>query len=233
MQSPTQADFITKLRQPRTTTFLLAKRCLQTAFALCALPRLGVMRLMRMIMGDEAFRLASESIARIPGMRGVLARQAFYRWTISHCGQDVHFGWLSVVSMPQASVGNRAYIGRFCSIGFAEIGEEVMLADHVQILSGGREHGPANPGETMHMQPQIYHRVRIGNGAWIGAGAIVMADVGISAIVGAGAVVTKPIPAHCIAIGVPARVVKQVAAYGSSLPGPRRCVVPQSSPSIG
>jgi virginiamycin A acetyltransferase len=211
---------------------MLVKRCVQLLFALCVLPRLGIMHLMRTVMGAEAFRLASESIARLPGMRGVLARQAFYRWTISHCGQDAYFGWLSVFSMQEVSVGNRAYIGRFCSIGFAEIGDEAMLADHVQILSGGREHGAANQVETMHSQSQSFLRVRIGRGAWIGAGAIVMADVGNGAIVGAGAVVTKPIPAHCIAVGVPAHVIKQVDSYQANAPDRKSGVVPMSSASF-
>jgi len=33
-------------------------------------------------------------------------------------------------------------------------------------------------------------------------------SIGEYATVGAGAVVTKPIPRHCVAVGVPARVVK-------------------------
>ncbi|MCA9131777.1 MAG: hypothetical protein KDA45_01425 [Planctomycetales bacterium] len=83
-----------------------------------------------------------------------------------------------------------------------------MLADHVQILSGGREHSRADDARSMQQQEQRYQRVTIGRGAWIGAGAIVMADVGAGAIVGAGAVVNRPIPAHHLAAGVPARVLK-------------------------
>lgn len=33
-------------------------------------------------------------------------------------------------------------------------------------------------------------------------------SIGEYATIGAGAVVTKPIPGHCVAVGVPARVVK-------------------------
>ncbi len=43
----------------------------------------------------------------------------------------------------------------------------------------------------MHDQDQTYRCVCIGRGAWIGAGAIIMADVGEKAIIGAGAVVTR------------------------------------------
>ncbi len=149
---------------------------------------------------------ASESIAMIPGLRGVYMRQAFYRKTLDACGRDVYLGWNSVFSMHETRVGERAYIGRFCSICYADIGPGVMIADGVQILSGGREHDSDDSTTSMHDQGQTYRQVCIGNGAWIGAGAIVMADVGSDAIVGAGAVVTRPVPSGAVAAGVPARV---------------------------
>ncbi len=140
-------------------------------------------------------------------MRGLYLRQAFYRSVLDKCGRDVVIGWGTLFSMTQASVGERAYIGRNCNIGYGLIGAQAMLADSVIVLSGGREHGRES-GLSMHEQTQTYSPVSIGCGAWIGAGAIIMADVGDHAIIGAGAVVNKPIPAGAIAVGVPARVVK-------------------------
>lgn len=194
------------------------KRGLQSAFGVLVILRLLSLWIGERLLGARAFSSASESIARIPGLRGVYQRQAFYRRTLQHCGQDVYFGWHSVFSMRQARVGDRVYIGRFCSVGFAEIGEETMLADHVQILSGGHEHtrGDRDDAGTMHGQSQQYERVRVGRGVWIGAGAVVMADVGEGAIVGAGAVVSRPIPAHSIAVGVPARVIKTLPRGGQA-----------------
>ena len=83
-----------------------------------------------------------------------------------------------------------------------------MLADGVQVLSGGHEHGEARDGLPMREQTQTYRRVRIGRHAWIGSGAIIMADVGDGCVIGAGAVVTRPIPSDLVAVGVPARVVQ-------------------------
>jgi acetyltransferase-like isoleucine patch superfamily enzyme len=187
-----------------------AKRCVQALCTLAVAPRLVCVAIGNAVGLSRAFLNASEAIARVPGMRGVYFRQAFYRRTLTHCGQDIYFGWMSVFSMTEAKVGDRVYIGRFCSIGFADIGEDVMLADGVQILSGGREHSTRGDAhETMREQSQTYQQLRIGRGAWIGAGAIIMADVGEHAIVGAGAVVNRPIPAGALAVGVPARVVQR------------------------
>ena len=48
--------------------------------------------------------------------------------------------------------------------------------------------------------------VKIGRGAWIGANATVMADVGHDAIVAAGAFVTKLAPLFAVVAGNPVRV---------------------------
>ena len=51
---------------------------------------------------------------------------------------------------------------------------------------------------------------KIGEGADLGAGAATIpgVEIGAWAIVGAGAAVTRDLPAHCTAVGVPARVIK-------------------------
>lgn len=196
----------------RSRAQMLAKRCVQWLFLGAAFPRLACYQIAQIFLGGRAFSAASESIARIPGLRGVYSRQAFYSRTLEHCGADVYFGWLSVFSMTEARIGDRVYIGRFCSLGFADLGDEVMLADGVQILSGGHEHTRVGTATSMQSQGQRYQQVRIGQGSWIGAGAVIMADVGEHCVIGAGAVVNKPIPSYSIAVGVPARVVRSLAA---------------------
>ena len=53
----------------------------------------------------------------------------------------------------------------------------------------------------------------IGNNVWIGERVCILAGVtvGDGAIIGAGAVVTKDVPPYCVAAGVPARVVKRMS----------------------
>jgi phosphonate metabolism protein (transferase hexapeptide repeat family) len=55
------------------------------------------------------------------------------------------------------------------------------------------------------------HQVIIGHDVWIGHAAIVLPGrrIGTGAVIGAGAVVTKKIPAYAVAVGNPARVIRQ------------------------
>lgn len=172
-----------------------------------ALPILIGYAVCRPVLGEmRAFAAASERVALIPGFLGVYARQRFYQTLLPSVGVNVYFGFMSVFSKRAATLGHRVYIGRFCSIGWAQIGDDVMLADGVQILSGRHQHGTASDADgTLRDNPQEFMKVTIGAGAWIGAGAIVMADVGDRAIVGAGAVVIKPVEAGTKVGGVPAK----------------------------
>lgn len=54
--------------------------------------------------------------------------------------------------------------------------------------------------------------VTIGDFAWIGMGSLILkgVDIGTGAIIGAGSVVCKNIPANCLAVGIPARVVREL-----------------------
>ena len=54
--------------------------------------------------------------------------------------------------------------------------------------------------------------IHIKRNAWIGARVNILLGVtiGENAIVGTGSVVTKDIPDNCVAVGVPAKIVKEV-----------------------
>ncbi len=65
--------------------------------------------------------------------------------------------------------------------------------------------------------------VRIKHDAWIGAGAIILPNItiGEGAVVGAGAVVTKDVSSYTIVVGVPARVIKKVEVGNESRTNPK------------
>ena len=54
--------------------------------------------------------------------------------------------------------------------------------------------------------------VTIGSGVWMAPGCIVIqgVEIGENSVIGTGAVVTKSVPANCLAVGVPAKVVKKL-----------------------
>ncbi|HEY6722253.1 MAG TPA: DapH/DapD/GlmU-related protein [Burkholderiales bacterium] len=102
--------------------------------------------------------------------------------------------------------------------GGVTIGRNVLVGPHVSIIS--YEHRFEDPAADIKSQPYRYAPVTIGDGAWIGAGAIVLAGVSLGAgsVVAAGAVVTKSCPAGSVLAGVPARIVKTRGMPGEPAP---------------
>lgn len=68
--------------------------------------------------------------------------------------------------------------------------------------------------------PEGSSPIVIGDNVWIGGGVIICPGVtiGDGTTIGAGSVVTKDIPARCVAVGNPARVVKRIEEDGTIVP---------------
>lgn len=160
---------------------------------------------------EKVFLLWAQACAIVPGFVGDYLRIAYYRLTLESCGPEsrVHFG--SFFPHPQVRIGNEVYIGPYCVLGKTHIGDRTQIASGVQILSGARQHGRDEQGHIQSSHTGTFTTVRVGADCWIGAGAIVMADIGEGTTIGAGAVVTKAIPARAVAFGIPARA-KETAA---------------------
>ena len=184
----------------------MLKRLGQLIGTCLAVPCLLRYALLRRVLGDErALSLVSEHAAGKPGLLGLYTRQAIYRRLLRQVGQDVHFGYQTLFSKPDAVIGDRVFLGRSCTVGWVDIGEDTRIADGVQLLSGQHHHGSTEDGVDLMEVSAV--PIRIGKGVWIGANAVVMADVGDGAIIGAGAVVTRPVPPGVTEVGVPARPV--------------------------
>jgi len=110
------------------------------------------------------------------------------------------------------TIGADAYIHPRCQLNAykapIEIGCGVLIAANCAFYP--HNHGIA-PNRPIREQPlEAKGPIILGDHAWLGTGVIVLGGVriGNGAVIGAGAVVTKDIPDGAIAFGVPARVVK-------------------------
>jgi virginiamycin A acetyltransferase len=160
----------------------------------------------RLLSSEILFHVGAHAVALVPGVPGNFIRAGYYLLALEsfHPTAIVSFG--SYFSCRGARIGARSGLGAYCIVGLADIGTDVRIASRVSITSGLHEHGDAasrSGGQDVKGHKQ---RVTIGNGAWIGEGACVGADVGSDTTVSMGAVVTKPVPEGCLAMGNPARM---------------------------
>ena len=181
-------------------------RCLSLTLVL---PSVAVYRMQASLMGrDRAFPGWSQLFSLIPGQLGIYLRHAFYRCSLGRCGEDVCIGFGTIFSHPNAALGKTAYIGNFCSIGDVEIGDDVLVASHVSIMNGCNQHRIDRLDVPVREQIGVYVPISIGEDTWIGERATIAANVGNHCVIGAGALVLKPVPDYGVAVGVPAKVIR-------------------------
>lgn len=108
-------------------------------------------------------------------------------------GYDVYF-----------DVGNASHI---------IIEEGAWITSRCLLLCHKRDIEEYRIGDDINAMPYIKADIHIGRGVHIGMGTIVMPGVtiGDGAIIGAGAVVTKDVPAWTVAVGSPAKVVRNIS----------------------
>ena len=107
------------------------------------------------------------------------------------------------------SIGKGTYINVNCNFiddGAITIGKAVMFGPAVTIATVGH---PINPDLRgyMYCDPVV-----IGDNVWIGAGTTICPGVtiGDNCVIGAGSVVVNDIPADCIAVGNPCKVLRPI-----------------------
>lgn len=102
--------------------------------------------------------------------------------------RNVHIGCINRITIGQGTL----------------IGSNVLITDH--------SHGEKEYELSPSYRP-LYSKgpVEIGKNVWIGENVCILPDVtiGDNCIIGAGSIVTRSIPENSIAVGNPARVVKQ------------------------
>lgn len=145
----------------------------------------------RMVLLTQGFqfvlaRRIQDLIVRIP-VAGRPLRRVWWWWTCRRFGAEIAIG---------ATVGDGLYIPHPYGIvvGVCTIGEDVAILQNVTI--GAR--GPEAPSQAV-----------IGRGSYLSAGSVLVGAVtlGEGAVIGANAVVLTDVPARATAVGIPARII--------------------------
>ena len=136
-----------------------------------------------------------------------LARQrnATLMRQLAACGEGVSIQQPVVINdAAHLRVGARVSINAFVHIwatGGVTIGDDTLIASHVAITSLTHDSRAA-----LFSASKVEKPIVIGRNVWIGAHAVILPGVtiGDGAIVGAGAVVTRDVAPGTVVVGVPA-----------------------------
>lgn len=123
-----------------------------------------------------------------------------------------------------AKVGNKCFIGEYVRVDLNHadlitIEDGVHIAADVRLLCHKKDLSNYSIGDIYGQQPYKYGTIHLCKNCAIGTGTLVMpgVTVGEGAVVGAGSLVTKDIPAWTVAIGRPAKVVKEIPERSSNV----------------
>lgn len=140
----------------------------------------------------------------------VYARKGYGRLIL---GKWVHLGVRTALRCHEGtlSLGDKSNLARDISINCyldVEIGDSALIADNVYISDF--DHRFDDLTKTIKDQGIAKSRVRIERDVWLGTKVTVCRGVviGEGTVVGANSVVTKDLPAFSVAVGAPARVIK-------------------------
>jgi acetyltransferase-like isoleucine patch superfamily enzyme len=120
----------------------------------------------------------------------------------------------SVLDQPGVglTIGEGTYIGPravFGAGGGITIGRRVLVGSSVHLLA--ENHAISDPQTPIHSQGVTRAGITIGDDAWVGDSVIVLdgVNIGRGAVIGAGSVVTRDVADGAVAVGNPAREIRQ------------------------
>jgi len=149
-----------------------------------------------LLMGEPAIAVGSDTLIS-PG--ATLAASPEFGWTPS--------------DGPMIRIGSRVWAARGLTViahRSIEIGDDVWFGPGVYLTDAS--HDSSNPEVPIGVAMEPALPVRIGNESWLGTGVVVVPGVTIGkrVVVGANSVVTSDLPDNCVAVGSPAKVVRQL-----------------------
>ncbi len=126
------------------------------------------------------------------------------RWFGAKLGTGVRIKPQVRIKYPwRLTVGDHCWIGQevwIDNLADVELGNHVCLSQRVYLCTGSHDH--RSPGFEL-----ITGSIRVGNGAWLGAGCLIVCGITVAAnaFVAGGSVVTKDVPPATIVGGNPAK----------------------------
>lgn len=138
---------------------------------------------------------------------------------LNNCSLDIHARVAEYASILHTTIGEYSSVGRYAKVVHTKIGKFCAISWDVTINAVSHPHThlsisafPYVPhvGHFVNKRIQSHSEVIIKNDVWIGANCVIMPNItiGNGAIIGAGAVVTKDVPDYAIVAGVPAKIIK-------------------------
>jgi acetyltransferase-like isoleucine patch superfamily enzyme len=128
-------------------------------------------------------------------------------------GNGVFLGRNSILSCKNGDIilGDNVNIGFNCEVfsgSRVSLGNDTLVAAYCYFIGG--DHNPLDIEDSVTRQGSRSEGISIGEKCWFGAGVKVLDGVAIgrNSILGAGAVVTKFVPEYAIAVGIPARSIR-------------------------
>jgi maltose O-acetyltransferase len=140
-------------------------------------------------------------------------RDRLLRELLKACGEGVH------VRPPfrleygtGVSIGARTFFNYDClmlDVAPVTVGADCQVASRVQFITATH---PIDP-HVRRIGWETAKPITVGDNVWLSSGAILCPGVtiGDDTVVGAGAVVTRDLPAGVVAMGVPARAVREIS----------------------
>lgn len=112
------------------------------------------------------------------------------------------------------TIGNGSEIGERCRISIANqlaIGEKVLFSPDVYVTDCDHAYEDIHAPVMEQGIVQKNNCISIGDHSYIGIHAVIVGNVKIGkhVVIGANSVVTKDIPDYCVAVGMPAKVIKK------------------------
>jgi virginiamycin A acetyltransferase len=172
--------------------------------ACCALER-------RFAPGSErVFNTCAQAVALLPGLPGMILRRGFYRVALDGCARDSFIGFGVIFTHRAVVLEPDVYIGPYALIAASRLREGCLIGSRASILSGGSLHALGPSGRWLPSDMTKMVQIEIGAGAWIGEGAIIIANIGPGSMVAAGSVVAAPVLSGVVVGGNPARMIRRL-----------------------